>query len=99
FYDGDETFAVGGCKVHRAGPDDRVALIGGGVTVHECLAAAAQLAGEAIAARVIALSSVKPVDRATLLEACRVTGSRLVVVEDHWPEGGLGAAVLEALVG
>ena len=40
---------------------------------------------------------MKPIDRAALVEACKVTGSRLVVVEDHYPEGGLGSAVLEAL--
>jgi len=46
---------------------------------------------------VIDAYSVKPIDKETLAEASRVTGGRLVVVEDHWPEGGLGDAVLEAL--
>lgn len=31
------------------------------------------------------------------MEACQVTGSRLVIAEDHYPEGGIGSAVLEAL--
>jgi len=96
-YPAEETFSVGGCKVHRAGPDDHVALIGAGVTLHECLAAADELAGTGISARVIDLYSVKPLDRAALVEACRVTGSRLVIVEDHYPAGGIGGAVLEAL--
>ncbi len=74
-----------------------MALIGGGVTVHECLAAADELAAAGIAARVIDAYSVKPIDRDTLVAACRETGGRLVVVEDHYPEGGLGGAVLEAL--
>ncbi|MDQ4132341.1 MAG: transketolase, partial [Actinomycetota bacterium] len=39
--------------------------------------------------------SVKPIDAATLTEAARATGGRIVVAEDHWPEGGLGDAVLE----
>lgn len=90
-------FPVGGSKVHRAAPGDQVALIGAGVTVHECLSAAEELAAESISARVIDAYSVKPIDRATLIEACRVTGGRLVVVEDHYPEGGLAGAVLEAL--
>jgi transketolase len=96
-YGADETFTIGGSKVHRSGPDDQVALVGAGVTLHECLAAATELAGDGIAARVIDLYSVKPIDRETLLDACRVTGGRLVVVEDHYPEGGVGGAVLEAL--
>jgi transketolase len=67
------------------------------VTVHNCLAAAETLAGSGISARVLDLYSVKPVDRAALVDAVRATGGRLVVVEDHYPQGGLGAAVLEAL--
>ncbi|HEV3232721.1 MAG TPA: transketolase [Candidatus Dormibacteraeota bacterium] len=96
-YDNAEEFPVGGAKVLRRSDGDRVALIGAGVTLHECLAAADTLAAEGISARVIDLYSVKPVDRATLVEAVRATGGRLVVAEDHYPEGGLGAAVLEAL--
>ena len=74
-------------------------LIGAGVTLHSCLAAADALAAKKIPARVIDLYSVKPVDVKTLREAARVTNGRLVVVEDHYPEGGIGAAVLEALAG
>ncbi len=96
-YPAGETFAVGGSKVHRAGPDDQVALIGAGVTLHECLTAADELAQAGITARVIDAYSIKPIDRDTLIEACRATGGRLVVAEDHYPEGGLGGAVLEAL--
>jgi transketolase len=96
-YGPDEVFPVGGSKVHRAGPQDQVALIGAGVTLHECLAAAAELAGSGVAARAIDAYSVKPIDRDALVEACRVTDSRLVVAEDHYPEGGIGSAVLEAL--
>jgi transketolase len=96
-YGPDEAFPVGGCKVHRAGPHDQVALIGAGVTLHECLAAAGELAGSGVAVRVIDAYSVKPIDRDALVEACRVTDSRLVVAEDHYPEGGIGSAVMEAL--
>jgi transketolase len=96
-YRPDDAFPVGASKVHRAGPHDQVALIGAGVTLHECLAAAEKLAGSGIAARVIDVYSIKPIDRDALVEACRVTDSRLVVAEDHYPEGGIGSAVLEAL--
>ncbi|MEU5945887.1 transketolase [Micromonospora sp. NPDC047465] len=96
-YGNGEDFPVGGSKLLRGGDDDRVALVGAGVTVHNCLAAADRLAGEGVAARVIDLYSVKPLDRQRLLDTVRVTGGRLVVVEDHYPEGGLGSAVLESL--
>jgi transketolase len=94
-YPNGETFPVGGSKQLRDG--DGVTLIGAGVTVHHCLAAAKTLEEAGVRARVLDLYSVKPVDRDALVDAVRATGGRLVVVEDHYPQGGLGAAVLEAL--
>jgi transketolase len=96
-YDAKQKFKIGGSHVVRQTTRDKVALIGAGVTLHECLKAAITLAKAGIAARVIDLYSLKPVDVATLREASRVTGGRLVVVEDHYPQGGLGATVMEAL--
>jgi transketolase len=78
----------------RSSEEDEVALIGAGITLHEALEAAEALAGDGINARVIDLYSVKPIDAATLREAAEATGGRLVVVEDHRPEGGLGEAVM-----
>ena len=72
-------------------------LIGAGVTVHHCLAAAQQLAASRIAARVIDCYSIKPIDVASLREASHVTGGRFVVAEDHYAQGGLGSAIMEAL--
>jgi len=67
--------------------------------VHEALEAADLLADEGIAARVIDLYSIKPLDVETLRAAAEATGGRVVTVEDHWPEGGLGDAVAAALAG
>src|SRR5438874_3810332 len=96
-YGAAETFKVGGSKVVRQSPKDKVALIGAGVTLHNCLAAADALAAKKIPARVIDLYSVKPVDVKALGGAARVTKGRLVVVEDHYPQGGIGRAVLGVL--
>jgi len=96
-YDAKEKFKIGGSHVVRKTAKDQVALIGAGVTLHECLKAADTLAKAGIRARVIDLYSLKPVDAATLREASKVTGGRLVVVEDHYPQGGIGATVMEAL--
>jgi transketolase len=96
-YSPDESFPIGGAKVVRSSPDDQVTLIGAGVTLHNCLAAADQLSGHGVAARVVDLYSVKPIDTDTLIEAATATKDRLVVVEDHYPQGGIGSAVLEAL--
>ncbi len=93
-----ESFPIGGSRVVRESTDDQVTLIGAGVTLHEAMKAADILAGEGIAARVIDLYSIKPVDADALLAAARDTGA-IVTVEDHFPEGGLGDAVLEAYAG
>jgi transketolase len=96
-YGPDEAFPIGGAKVIRSSADDQVTLIGAGVTLHNCLAAADELDRDGIRARVVDLYSVKPIDAQTLIEAADATSGRLVVVEDHYPAGGLGGAVLEAL--
>jgi transketolase len=95
-YGPDEAFPVGGAKTVRSSPGDQVTLAGAGVTLHNCLAAADQLASNGIAARVLDLYSIKPIDTQTLLDAAAATSGRLVVAEDHYPEGGIGEAVLEA---
>jgi len=96
-YAPDEEFEIGGSRVLRSSDEDEVAIVGAGITVHEALKAADALADEGIAARVIDLYSIKPLDRDTLLAAAEATGGRIVTVEDHWPDGGLGDAVASAL--
>ena len=96
-YGPDEEFPVGGAKVVRDGDD--VTIVGAGITLHEALKAADALAEEGVSARVIDLYSVKPVDAETLRDAAEATRGRIVVAEDHWPEGGLGETVLSALAG
>ena len=93
-YAPDEAFPIGGSRVVRRTDADQVTLVGAGITLHEAMKAADLLAGEGISARVIDLYSVKPVDAETLRAAGRETGA-VVTVEDHFPEGGLGDAVLE----
>ncbi|MFN2590807.1 MAG: transketolase, partial [Actinomycetota bacterium] len=91
-----DEFPVGGSKVLRRSADDAVTLVGAGVTVFEALRAADTLGEKGVAARVIDAYSVKPIDGRSVRKAMEDTGL-LVVVEDHWIEGGLGDAVLEAL--
>jgi transketolase len=90
-YDADDDFEIGGSRTLREGND--VAIIGAGITVHEALKAADELAADGIEARVIDLYSIKPLDEETL----RSLTTPIVTVEDHWAEGGLGEAVLAAL--
>jgi transketolase len=96
-YEPDEEFEIGGSRVLRSSEEDDVALIGAGITVHEALKAADALADEGVAARVVDLYSIKPIDADTLRATAEATHGRLVTIEDHWAEGGLGDAVLAAL--
>ena len=98
-YSSDETFPIGGSRVVRSSSGDQATVVAAGVTLHEALTAHAQLAAEGIAIRVIDAYSVKPIDAGTLRQAAADTAGRLVIAEDHWPEGGLGDAVLSAFAG
>lgn len=95
-YGPDEAFPIGGSKVLKSSGSDKVTIVAAGITIPEALEAAEKLAKDGLNARVIDLYSVKPVDVATLQAAASETGA-IVVVEDHWAEGGLGSAVLEGL--
>ena len=96
-YSKNEKFPVPGFKVLRQSAQDKATVIGAGVTLHEALKAADQLKAEGIAVRVIDLYCVKPLDGKALAEQIGATAGRLITVEDHWPEGGIGEAVLAAL--
>jgi transketolase len=96
-YSKDETFPIPGFKVLRRSAQDKVTVIGAGVSLHEALKAADQLKAEGTAVRVIDLYCVKPIDGKELAKEVVATGGRLITVEDHWAEGGIGEAVLSAL--
>lgn len=98
-YGPDEQFPIGGSKVLRQSDADRLTIVAAGVTLIEALGAHALLAKEGIGVRVIDAYSVKPIDAAGLRAAARATGGRVLVVEDHYADGGLGDAVLNALSG
>src|SRR6188474_699426 len=95
-YEPGEQFRIGGSRTVRSGDDDAVTLIGAGITLRECLTAAEELSGKGVAARVIDLYSVKPVDSETIVKAAHETGA-IVTVEDHWAEGGIGEVVATVL--
>jgi transketolase len=95
-YDNNTEFCIGGSHVVRQSPADRATIVSAGVTLHHALEAQETLAAEGIPVRVIDLYCVKPVDQPTLRQAARET-NRILTVEDHYPEGGLGDAVLGAI--
>ena len=98
-YGPEESFPIGGSKVLKKSGSDVATLVAAGITLHESLKAYETLAAEGIHVRIIDLYSVKPIDAATLKTAAAEAGGLFIVVEDHWPEGGLGDAVLEVFAG
>ena len=96
-YSTDETFTIGGLKVLRESAGDVATVVGAGVTLFEALKAYDALKAEGTSIRVIDLYSVAPVDRDALVAAGTATGGRIITVEDHYPAGGIGDAVGEAV--
>ncbi|XP_053147185.1 transketolase-like protein 1 isoform X1 [Hemicordylus capensis] len=98
-YSQEEKFKIGHAKVVRKSDADKVTVIGAGVTLHEALAAADELAKQGIHIRVIDPFTIKPLDADTIISSARATGGRIITVEDHYREGGIGEAVAAAVSG
>lgn len=96
-YKNSESFAIGRAKIVKSSNQDQVLIIGAGVTLHEALKAADELAKSGVHARVMDPFTVKPIDASAIVENAKATGGRIVTVEDHYQEGGLGEAVLSAV--
>jgi Transketolase len=92
-YGNDEQFPIGGAKVVRQNAGDKVTVVGAGVTLHEALKAADALKSEGIGITVIDAYSVKPLGKDVIKAAAQKTHNTIIVVEDHYSEGGLGDAV------
>jgi transketolase len=90
----DDTFIVGKARVMRDGSD--ITLVGCGLMVARCLQAAETLKAQGVAARVINLSTVKPLDLATIDRAARETNG-IVTAEEHTVVHGIGGAIATAI--
>ncbi|XP_073430282.1 transketolase isoform X1 [Dendrobates tinctorius] len=98
-YNNNEEFKIGEAKVVQQSKNDQATVIGAGVTLHEALAAAELLKKDTITIRIIDLFTIKPLDRQTILDSAKATKGRIITVEDHYPQGGIGEAVAAAVVG
>lgn len=96
-YDNDEEFVIGGCKVLKQSSQDIACIVAAGITLHEALKAYEMLAKQNIFVSVIDLYSIKPLDATTLLSVAQKSGNTVITIEDHYKEGGIGEAVLDAL--
>uniref|UniRef100_A0A1Y1LEY0 transketolase n=1 Tax=Photinus pyralis TaxID=7054 RepID=A0A1Y1LEY0_PHOPY len=96
-YANDHTFAIGKANILKKSSKDSVLIIGAGVTVQEALKAAEELEMSGVNVRVMDPFTVKPIDKDAIIKHAKEVGGRIVTVEDHYPQGGLGEAVLSAV--
>ena len=92
-YPNEEKFEIGKAKIVLQSDNDHCTVVGGGITVHEAIKASKGLNGKSL--RVIDLFTIKPIDWKTVYESVLKTNHRLIVVEDHYREGGIGEALME----
>ena len=97
-YDNSESFPIGGCKVLRQNSYDKVCIVAAGVTLFESLKAYEKLKDEGVTVSVIDLYSIKPLDKEKIIEVAKASGKRIVTVEDHYIQGGIGEAVCRAVI-
>ncbi len=95
-YKTGEKFPIGGSKVLKSSDQDKAVVIGAGITLHEALKAYDELKAKGTNIAVIDAYSIKPIDAQTIATHARKTGY-VIVVEDHYRDGGLGDAVLKAI--
>ncbi|KAI0980505.1 hypothetical protein GJ496_009758 [Pomphorhynchus laevis] len=96
-YKNDEVFTVGKAKVLRESPNDVCTIVASGVTLFEALKACDAFSQCGKPLRIIDPFIIKPIDRDTIILNVRQTHNRLITVEDHYPEGGLGEAVVSTI--
>lgn len=96
-YNNNESLEIGKAKVVRSSPKDQVLVIGAGVTLHEAIKAADELAKTGLNIRIIDPFTIKPIDAQTIIKNAKEVNGRIITVEDHYPQGGLGEAVQSAV--
>nr|CAH7735441.1 unnamed protein product [Callosobruchus chinensis] len=95
-YPNDTQFVIGKAHILRSSTEDKVLVIGAGVTLVEALGAADQLAKSGINVRVLDPFTIKPIDKEGIIRHAKECCGRILVVEEHYYEGGIGEAVLSA---
>lgn len=98
-YSKKHKFPIGGSKVLRRNKKDKATVIAAGITVYEALKAHEELKKEGISVRVIDAYSIEPIDKKNIIREVEEAKKKVVVVEDHYQNGGLGDAVAGALGG
>ncbi|KAK9498139.1 hypothetical protein O3M35_004017 [Rhynocoris fuscipes] len=92
-YENNHVFKIGQAEVILSSASDKVLIIGAGVTLHEAIKAASTLGKSGISCRIMDLFTIKPLDAASIIKNANECQNKIIVVEDHYYEGGIGEAV------
>lgn len=96
-YSEKDTFKVGGSRVVKESDNDVAVIFAAGITLHEALKAYDMLQKDAISVSIVDLYSVKPIDEKTIVQFV-ISAKNVIVIEDHYPYGGIGEAVMNVIV-
>ena len=96
-YPVSQSFEAGKSYVLKQSASDKCLVIAAGITMHEAIKAHEKLVAEGINVRLMDLFCLKPLDKNGILAAAKQCGNKIITVEDHYPEGGIGEAVSAAL--
>jgi len=97
-YKNNENFNLGDFKILKQSKKDKVIIVGAGITTHESLKAYEELKKQKINISVVDLYCIKPFNSKKFINFVKNHGSRLIVVEDHYKEGGIGEMLSEEIV-
>jgi len=96
-YGNDEKFEIGKAKIVKESSSDKVLVIGAGITLDSAVKAHTSLLSKGTNIRVMDPFTIKPLDREAVLKHAEECGGRVITVEDHYPQGGIGEAVAGVL--
>ena len=96
-YKNTEQFKIGDFKILKQSKDDKLVLIGAGITLYEALRAYSALKNQHINSAVVDLYCIKPFNAKKLINFVKKHGNKIVIAEDHYKEGGIGEMIAEEI--
>ena len=98
-YNNREVFELGEFKILRQSKSDKALLVGAGITVHEAMKAAERLTQDDVDTAVVDCYCIKPFNGKRFVELAKKSGNKVVIVEDHYKEGGIGEMISSEVAG
>lgn len=97
-YKSTEKFPIGDFKILKQSKQDKAILIGAGITTHEALEAHKKLKQKNIDVAILDIYCIKPFNYNKLIKFAKSHGNKIIIAEDHRPEGGIGEMITKGLI-